>query len=149
MLTKNFYLMMAYDFLKELSIPSGVKLDGSEQLADWLSTVNCFSNNWSKARFIIGTGTKSPNVNDYNLENAIKTGYTITGMTKNLMAGSTYVMQISGIITNTSDADITFSEVGLILSTYGNTDCLFAREVYDTPITIAPGESVAVNVNIM
>ena len=127
MLTKNFYLMMSYDFLKETSIPSGVKLDGSEQIAAWLGVTNCFSNNWSKARFIIGTGTESPNVNDYNLENAIETGYTITGMTKNLMAGSTYVMKISGIITNTSDADITFSEVGLILSTYSNTDCLFAR----------------------
>lgn len=111
------------------------------------------SDKWIKAKFVLGTGITKPNIEDYHIETEITKSYDCSSplLRKYIPGNKKDNLNISGIITNTDTTDIEFTEVGLYcyIDINGGSYIMLAREVYDTPITIAPGESVAVNVNII
>lgn len=96
-----------------------------------------------QATLSIGSGTTSPSIDDYKLENMIdirpkminrvsdKTGYTI----------------ITATFTNEMGESFTVSEVGLSQGIYGGKNFLLAREVFDT-IDLAPGETITVTMRL-
>ena len=94
----------------------------------------------------IGTGTTNVEKTDYKLESIISSGYTASVEEKIINAPSktdTSMYNVVTNITNTSSSEtIQFSEIGLFVyqNTYGHR-YMIAREVFDTPITLAPGET--------
>lgn len=149
MLTRNFVSLMTKECLNIGSTPTNIDINGN-------NVNNTFAylkqNNWDYNKFVLGTGTTKPKPDDYKLESVIEEGYKCSTLIKRYETGSEKDMaSIYGTILNTSDEPITFTEVGLIM--YGVSDktigTLFAREVYDTPITIEPGDVAVVSVNFM
>ena len=96
---------------------------------------------------IIGTGTTPPTVNDYKLENQITSGF---GSTTSFPNSDSAVYNARGIvscctITNSSQTDnLVINEIGYIKSKAGYWNILYDRIVLDTPITIAPGATKAI-----
>ena len=97
-------------------------------------------------RVSIGTGTTNVEKTDYKLESIISSGYTASVEEKIINAPSTTDTSMYSIvtnITNTSSSEaIQFSEIGLFV--YSNSNSyryMIAREVFDAPITLAPGET--------
>lgn len=96
----------------------------------------------------IGTGTKNVEKTDYKLESIISSGYTASVEEKIINAPSetdTSMYSIVTNITNTSSSEtIQFSEIGLFVASLAigsSYTYMIAREVFDTPITLAPGET--------
>ena len=94
----------------------------------------------------IGTGTTNVEKTDYKLESIISSGYTASVEEKIINAPSTTDTSMYNVVTNitntSSSETIQFSEIGLFV--YLNTNSfryMIAREVFDTPITLAPGET--------
>ena len=104
-----------------------------------------YSNNFNVMKVEIGTGTTPANTTDYKLESVISSGYkalinpSVTHTVDDV--GGTNV--IANIINTSNSDNLTFSEIGLLGNDYSTQAeyILFAREVFDTPITIAPGET--------
>ena len=104
-----------------------------------------YSNNFNVMKVEIGTGTTPANTTDYKLESVISSGYkalinpSVTYTVDDV--GGTNV--IANIINTSNSDNLTFSEIGLLGNDYSTQAeyILFAREVFDTPITIAPGET--------
>ena len=101
--------------------------------------------NFKVMKVEIGTGTTPADTTDYKLESVISSGYTALvnpSITDNMddIGGANVIANI----TNTSNSDsLTFSEIGLFGNEYSTQAeyYLFAREVFDTPVTLAPGET--------
>ena len=99
-------------------------------------------------KICIGTGTTPASATDYNLENEIDSEKYHTNLDISCATGSGSYEKLSGInlsgtITNVSENPLEVTEIGMFGSqsntpTNSNT-FLFAREVFDTPITILPG----------
>ena len=94
----------------------------------------------------IGTGTTNVEKTDYKLESIISSGYTASVEEKIINAPSktdTSMYNVVTNITNTSSSEtIQFSEIGLFVYSKSNSfRYMIAREVFDTPITLAPGET--------
>lgn len=160
MLTRAFYKMLGgYSGMNLQNTPSTIKdIYGNDISSVDFGQSSSYSftrdSNWPNAKFIIGSGTAKPKNTDYILETEITERYDCSTLIKRYIQGEEKdYLNIYGTITNTGTVDLTFSEIGLLgyQNKTGSTTTyiLFAREVYDTPITIAPGESVSVNVNIM
>ncbi len=160
MLTRAFYKMLSGGNAMNLTnYPPSIKdINGNSIATLDMSQSSSYSfmkdSNFSNAKFVIGTGTTNPKITDYILESQITEGYDCSTLSKRYVQGEEKdYLNIYGILTNIGTEDLTFSEIGLLgyqnMTGSSTTYILFAREVYDTPITIAPGESVAVNVNLM
>ena len=96
----------------------------------------------------LGSGTIPAKACDYKLENKIESGYTASIEEKDINIPSseqTSMYQLVINFTNTSDTNnVQFSEIGVTgyNVNYGNvTEFMLAHEVFDTPITLAPGET--------
>lgn len=94
----------------------------------------------------IGTGTTNVEKTDYKLESIISSGYTASVEEKIINAPSetdTSMYNVVTNITNTSSSEtIQFSEIGLFVYCKSNSfRYMIAREVFDAPITLAPGET--------
>ena len=94
----------------------------------------------------IGTGTTNVEKTDYKLESIISSGYTASVEEKIINAPSktdTSMYSVVTNITNTSSSEtIQFSEIGLFVYSKSNSfRYMIAREVFDAPITLAPGET--------
>ena len=96
----------------------------------------------------IGTGTTNVEKTDYKLESIISSGYTASVEEKIINAASTTDTSMYNVVTNitntSSSETIQFSEIGLFVAapTMGSSYVyMIAREVFDTPITLAPGET--------
>lgn len=87
----------------------------------------------------VGTGTTEPTLDDYNLE-SIPEGITVDSVT--VTNTSITTKTYTAICSNSSDSDITITEVGLYMGSA--TGYLLDRTILDTPITIPAGESRAV-----
>lgn len=120
-----------------------------------VSLGRCISNNIETAELsyssiIIGNGTTPVTFDDYKLDSQITSGWTKTGFVINTPTYDSVTKKFSNtvtfIITNTSTSELIFSEVGIV-GQYGSTPLLLYREVLDTPITVAPGESVTFTQN--
>ena len=104
-----------------------------------------YSNNFNIMKVEIGTGTTPANTTDYKLESVISSGYkALINPSVTHTVGDVGGANVIANITNTSNSDnLTFSEIGLLGNDYSIQAeyILFAREVFDTPITLAPGET--------
>lgn len=97
--------------------------------------------------FEIGTGTTPAKRTDYKMEASIDNSkYTAAftkGYSKNFELENSY-FQLQCLITNVSEEDLSFSEIGFIAKNSSQnyaTNFLIAREVFETPIVLAPGET--------
>lgn len=97
--------------------------------------------------FSIGTGTTPAKRSDFTLEAEIdssKYAATLTkGYTTDYSLDNAYY-QLQCLITNNSEEILSFQEMGLFAKNSSQnyaTTFLIAREVFDTPITLAPGET--------
>ena len=160
MLTRNFITMLGNtNGMGADNAPTATTLSGSTQTLQFTKSqlMSVFNDTWwGYSRFVIGSGTTSPKCTDINLESMIEEGYDCGLLTKRYVQGEEKdYLNVYGTITNNSSSPITFNELGWVgqcrsnMSASTGYDFLLAREVYDTPITIEPGESVAVNVNIL
>lgn len=93
--------------------------------------------------FVVGTGTTPPQIDDYKLESEIDSSkYTVSISVANGVAYTDKLgINVSCVITNKSEDILSISEIGLLgdNSLGMSYKYLLAREVFDTPITIAPG----------
>lgn len=159
MLTRNFMQMFGLSSGMGLSnTPAAVNTQGIEISATIVSfgasTTSMFGSvYWANSRFALGTGTTAPKSTDYKVETEITNGFDCSVLTKRYVQGADKdYINISGEITNNGSSDITFSEVGwysFFKLNSNNYEAMLAREVLENPITIKPGESVAINVNLM
>lgn len=100
---------------------------------------------FSGRKFVIGTGSTPPQIDDYKMESEIDSSKYIAS--PSVSNGDGYSeelgISISCTITNKSSETLSVSEIGLIGDNkIGiNYTYLFAREAFDTPIVIAPGET--------
>lgn len=156
MLTRNFMQLLGNaSGMNVDNCPSPIKTSGASSSVNVIfgnGTNVAFSTNmWKNSKFILGTGTTKEESTDYKLESAITENYDCSTLTKRYIQGvERDYINIFGTITNTGNAAFTFSEIGWVayVSSTDN-EFLFAHEVLDEPITIKPGESAAVNVNLM
>ena len=145
MLTNNWGRMLANEFgIRATSGMKGIAINGREE--DYMAfggQYGAFRNTrWEKSKFIIGTGTSKPKPSDYKLEAEIQSGYECSTLTRRVVEVSDKCsVEIIGIIINTNDVSLTVNEIGWIGSENDTSVFLFAREVFDTPITLAPGET--------
>ena len=139
MLTNNFvgYLRNGKDSFANVIRENGDQIDAS------LGT-----SSEKTFKVSIGTGTTNVEKTDYKLESIISSGYTASVEEKIINAPSTTDTSMYSVITNitntSSSETIQFSEIGLFVSalTMGSPyTYMIAREVFDTPITLAPGET--------
>ena len=139
MLTNNFvgYLRNGKDSITNVIRENGDQIDAS------LGT-----SSEKTFKVSIGTGTTNVEKTDYKLESIISSGYTASVEEKIINVPSktdTSMYNVVTNITNTSSSEtIQFSEIGLFVAslTMGSSYIyMIAREVFDTPITLAPGET--------
>ena len=100
--------------------------------------------------FVVGSGTTAVTADDYRVEKEIVSGLACEALTSEVNeANHTAVFRKT--LRNTSDADITITEVGLTGPVYTNsgpTQALIYREILETPVTIAPGESATLKITV-
>lgn len=107
-------------------------------------------------KLFIGTGTTKPKKTDYKLESEISSDLysaIITDVITTDFENENSICKITAIVSNLSDENISVSEIG-IAGTDSSTNTasyqlyLFAREVLDNPIVIAPGASKAFEIKL-
>ena len=107
-----------------------------------------------KYKAYLGSGTIPAKACDYKLENKIESGYTASIEEKDINIPSSEQTSMYQLVinftntsdTNASDENMIINEIGLMVtdsSTNFHDEELYliAREVFDTPITLAPGET--------
>lgn len=126
----------------------------------WLQT-NVYFNTSGSDGFRVGMGATPPTDQDYALDSVITAGLTgrVVSDTPPATRDANGNVVSSWILTlqNTSSSDITVSEVGY----YGNQSCsntdggvssnqlvMYFRDVLNNPVTIAAGDTVAINVHM-
>jgi hypothetical protein len=93
---------------------------------------------------VIGSGTTTPTINDYKMENAITTNLNAGGVTRSFNANnSNSSLTVVQPIVNLGASTITISEIGLFAkyNAASNTGCLLLSRDIISPVTIAPNES--------
>ena len=111
----------------------------------------------------IGTGTTPVSAEDYKLDNEITLSNKTFSATMSVSAEGKVTMIIIVSATNTGSEDVTITEIGLehkfgllnassvaynSISTIGTSTVLIARHILETPVTIAPGDTGSVNINL-
>lgn len=105
--------------------------------------------NYAK-RFYIGTGNTPVKQSDYKLESLIDDAMYISKLEVVCASGdgsyeSETGLSVSGTVTNMSSSPLEVREIGFSAASSNtneeNVRYLIAREVFDTPITISPGET--------
>ena len=170
MITKNFKVFVSTVFgrttssTETVSLPVPIKdVTGSEYSSLYFVTTNynLFSVDGNHSTNLTGTqaansiqlfvGTNGSEVteNDYTIDDI--TTLSAVGSTSFVRAMSEdgYAMTITRTLKNTSDADITIKELGMVKSTAYKKDTsakfLFAREVLPTPLVVPAGNSFTVS----
>jgi len=101
---------------------------------------------------LLGSGATAPSSADYNMEEII-TDYTVSSQSAYAPArNKTYddvLVSVTRVAKNETPKDFTVSELGcFVCITQLTNSILIAREVLDTPITIASGESYSFTMTI-
>ena len=116
-----------------------------------------YTDNWLKTKLgvVFGSGGTAATKEDYKLESYITSGLSITNesgvLRKQVHSNGSVVFTRSYILTNTSAADITVREVGLLVGVYDGTyhdPALVERTVLASPVTISPGGEALVTYSI-
>ena len=105
----------------------------------------------------LGTNTTAPTYQDYAFNRITTLNQTNNVVNRQSWAGSqTYegILQVITTYQNTGSSDVTVSELGIITA-YNTSEwdnpaqaALVAREVLDSPVIIAPGETYAFSMTI-
>ena len=148
MLTKNYYSVLGTAFFgKKMTVK---KLDGGEKTLYYTGVSNCapllgfIQNTVSIAEtntsgIMFGVNSTPPTFEDYTIDNS---GITVTGaiaQTVNINDNGGVTAVLNCTLTNTGEAEITISEVGLKASLTNTGSVLFERTVLDAPVTIPAG----------
>lgn len=165
MLTRNFMYMLGQSTGMNCdNTPLPIGTDGAKLTSPFYnyisfgsaSSMSAFPFNnecWKYSRFALGTGTTKEKSTDYHVESEVDGNIDCSTLTKRYIQGTDQDhINISGVMTNNGTTAFTFSEVGWYVSYTGNNEkpeIMLAREVLTEPITIEPGQSVAVNVRLM
>ena len=101
---------------------------------------------------VFGSGTTKPTIDDIDLENRITAGLSVTcgGLNLGKVADGQYCAWASYTVTNTSEEEITISEIGVLTCYFnsGHYPILMERTVLDEPITIPAGEQKIITYKI-
>lgn len=101
--------------------------------------------------FVVGSGATPVTASDYRLEQEIVEGLACDAVTSQV-DDTTHTVTYRKTLRNTSDDDITIREVGLtgaVTTTMPTRkQVLVYREVLETPVTIAPGDSATLRITI-
>lgn len=142
----------------QTTVTSAVTLQGVKDMSgNTVTQLYGGSNQWrsnsilnSLVALVFGTGTTAPTAEDYALETDATASFvaSLTTLVNYDSAKNEFIF--SATVTNTTADDIIISEIGVrkgIYSTTTNTpqNVLFAREVLQTPITVAAGETKTIN----
>lgn len=129
-------------------------------MTPWIQN-NIYFNTNGNDGFRVGAGATAPTDQDYALDSVITSGLTGSVSAGNPPAtrdaNGNVVSNRVLTLQNTSASDITVSEVGY----YGNQSCyeteggaasnklvMYFRDVLNNPVTIAAGDTVAINIHI-
>lgn len=100
----------------------------------------------------LGSGTTDVTATDYTMATDETSNFTITGTVTLNHASNKLEIVFACEVTNTTAADITLTEIGIrkpITANYSSYNLagyiLFARDILDTPITVAAGETKTIN----
>lgn len=109
----------------------------------------------------LGSGTTTPTENDYALTSQITSGLTVTttGITRGRDSSDRLYMECVLNVTNTSSANITIAEVGLVsgnvvccntssATTAAANNILIDHTLLTSPVTIAPSDTAAIKYRI-
>ena len=123
-----------------------------EKLGFPSSLTQSFALNAATRGISVGTGSTPASENDWNLENTITSGLTVTvaNMTSGVDSDGNPKITYQLSVTNTGSGAITISEIGYKQSIYGakypggtagSRVCLLDRTVLETPLTLAAGDA--------
>ena len=141
MLTNNWKSMIGKTLIN--SVNKMKSWDGTETTP----TSNQFT--YAK-RFYIGTGNTPAKQSDYKMESLIDDAMYLSNLEVVCASGdgsyeSETGLSVSGTVTNMSSSSLEVSEIGFSAAGKNTNEersrFLIAREVFDTPITLAPGET--------
>ena len=148
MFLKNYYSVLGTAFFgKKMTVKV---LNGGEKTLYYQDVSKCapllgfIQNSVSIAEdhtsgVMFGTNSTPPTFEDYTINNS---GITVTGAldkTVNINDNGGITAVLNCTLTNTGEAEITISEVGLKASFTNTGSVLFDRTVLDTPVTIPAG----------
>jgi hypothetical protein len=100
--------------------------------------------------FVVGSGTTPVTADDYKVEKEIVSGLACEAVTASVDE-ATHTVVFRKTLRNTSEENITISEVGLTGAVRANStasQALIYREVLQAPVTIAPGDSATIRMAI-
>lgn len=142
----------------QTTVTSAVTLQGVKDMSgNTVTQLYGGSNQWrsnsilnSLVALVFGTGTTAPTAEDYALETDATASFvaSLTTLVNYDSAKNEFIF--SATVTNTTADDIIISEIGVRKGIYSTTtdtpqNVLFAREVLQTPITVAAGETKTIN----
>lgn len=128
-----------------------------DKLGATLITTNGQTNDYNMG-ILVGSGSTPASYEDYQLDELITSGITLvstTGtLTETAFDNDTHIMtsKRSFTLNNSSGSNITISEIGLSIGCYSYNSSnhgfqtLVYREVLDSPVTLAPGESMILDI---
>ena len=121
-----------------------------------------YIDSWSGVSF--GSGTTPPTLNDYKIESIFNNEQitaTRTFVTRGLDTNNKPYMELTYVVTNKADTNITVSEIAVVSnnivvcneyssnpSWVGQNDILIDRTLLDTPVTISSGDSASIKYKI-
>lgn len=158
MILRNWYNTVKAEITHSVIANGVIDYRGTAQPAGWYSSYTGCSNFYMSSVSIsaeaysgliyVGSGTTPPTLDDYKLENRIKSGLSGSLIRTTDGSGVNYVD-----LTNISTSAITVSEIGLYglayrgANTSGSNCILIERSTFD-PVTIQPGEIARIEYKI-
>ena len=135
---QNMFIKPYNGMLSQTASPKELRVGSSSMLIGYCTN------------FVVGSGTTPVTSDDYKVEQEIVSGLACDAVTTQVHE-DTHTVVFRKTIRNTSSADITVSEVGLtgaVNTNSGMSQALIYREILQTPVTIAPGESATIRMAI-
>ena len=146
MLTKNGRAALKITYMATPQMRFKIS-NGSDVNVD--SNSGAFGNTMSSVTILLGTtqNPTEPNQDDYAMDN-IDSSLTVVSNSSTVNDTKRYesntILTYTRTVRNDTDADITVTEIGLVLYPNGGSNySLLAREVLEKPVTVTPGETVA------
>lgn len=146
MLNNNFLAILQNDFL-----PATIDKCLQAKSPDGTSYGYGLDNLKNQQYMKIGTGTTPPKRTDIDLEESIpESSYvsTFNVITNTDNTSETSFITLQGSFTNKSNTDLSVTEFGAFGSPYSDRQYMYAREVLNTPVVIAPGETKTFNIQL-
>lgn len=155
--TGTYSSVTPYEYLADQSSGEGVNFKTLFTIGKGravLVTSNSANIDANKFGLSVGTGSTPATYEDYRMESIISSGVSIVNTDgtlttpSELLPGNKYHSKRSFTINNTSVSNITINEVGIwapnTMSSSSGPAILVYHEVLDTPVTLAPSESMII-----